>query len=94
MMMNSSDSSLTASSISFAADMVKIAWQETAWEYKRPSVVFKPQLLKDGNMWCALFGDNLQVGIAGFGETPAAAMYAFDTAWLSENGSHIIERKG
>ncbi len=81
-----------ASAVLLAADMAKAAWQEAAWEQQRPSVVFKPTLSKDGNMWCALFGENLQEGVAGFGETPAKAMYAFDTAWTSPNGSHIIPR--
>lgn len=92
-MMNEQWSQSAASSIAHAADMAKIAWQEAAWEQMRPSVVFKPALSKDGNMWCALFGDNLQKGVAGFGETPAKAMYAFDSAWLHPSGSHIIEPK-
>lgn len=29
---------------------------------------------KDGNQWCALYGEDLQVGIAGFGKTPFLAM--------------------
>lgn len=29
---------------------------------------------KDGNKWCALYGEDLQVGIAGFGDTPFMAM--------------------
>jgi len=86
------DSNMAANAICFAADMAKAAWQEAAWEYQRPSVVFRPHLSKDGNMWCALLGDNLQEGVAGFGDTPAKAMYAFDVAWGKENGSHIIER--
>lgn len=57
------------------------------------SAVLKPALLKDGDMWCVLYGDNLQVGIAGFGPTPALALIAFETAMCAENGSHIIERK-
>lgn len=89
--MNDEYSRLASSSISHAADMVKIAWQEAAWERLRPSVVFKPVLSKDGNMWCALFGDNLEEGVAGFGETPAKAMYAFDSAWHQPSGSDIIE---
>lgn len=84
---------LASSDISHAANMIKIAWQEAAWEQQRPSVVFNPKLFKDGDMWCALFGDNLQEGIAGFGPRPGDAMWAFDTAWLTESGSHIIERK-
>lgn len=84
---------MAANAICHAADMAKISWQEAALEYQRPSVVFKPTLSKDGNMWCALLGDNLQEGVAGFGPRPADAMWAFDSAWLSESGSYIIERK-
>jgi hypothetical protein len=30
----------------------------------------KPKFSKDGDMYCYLLGDNLQEGIAGFGEIP------------------------
>ena len=56
--------------------------------------VLKPSLTKDGDMWCAMHGDDLQVGIAGFGETPALALMAFETAMCRVSGSHIIEKKG
>lgn len=79
--MNRDDSNMAANAICFAADQAKAAWQEAAWEHMRPCVVFKPTLSKDGDMWCALFGENLQEGVAGFGETPSKAMYAFDAAW-------------
>ena len=92
-MTDSAYQELAMNAVCHAADMAKISWQEAAWEYQRPSVVFRPTLSKDGNMWCALLGDNLQEGVAGFGETPAKAMYAFDTAWLHHSGSHIIPRK-
>jgi hypothetical protein len=49
-----------------------------------PSAVYRPTLSADGTMWCALLGDNLQDGVAGFGETPAAAMLAFDKAFWNE----------
>lgn len=29
---------------------------------------------RDGNQWCALYGEDLQTGIAGFGNTPFLAM--------------------
>ena len=45
-------------------------------------------------MWCALLGANLQEGVAGFGTTPAKAMWAFDTAWHHEDGSHVIKESG
>jgi len=82
---------LASSSISHAADMVKASWQAAAWEQMRPCVVFKPTLTRDGNMWCALLGENLQVGVAGFGETPAEAMYDFDAAWNDKSGQRIIQ---
>lgn len=58
------------------------------------AAVMKPALSKDGNMWCALHGDNLQVGVAGFGSTPALALAAFETAMCVESGSHVISKKG
>ena len=60
---------------------VAYEWQISASEQTRPCVVFKPTLSRDGNQWCALFGTNLHDGVAGFGKTPAEAMYAFDQAW-------------
>lgn len=66
--------------------------QEIAGYHATWFSVLKPKLSKDGNMWCALHGEDLQVGIAGFGPTPAKALLAFDAAMCSENGSHIIER--
>lgn len=55
-----------------------------AQEMARPSVLFKPTLSADGNMWCALLGENLQEGVAGFGKTPSEAMTAFDQAFYTE----------
>lgn len=52
-----------------------------ARQHARPSAVYRPALSLDGNAWCALYGDNLQIGIAGFGDSPDEAMRAFDAAW-------------
>lgn len=54
------------------------------YEMMRPSVLFRPEIFPDGTMWCALLGADLQVGIAGFGETPAAACAEFDKAFWNE----------
>lgn len=67
--------------ISFAVDIVKQEYINAAFEQQRPSVLFKPALMVDGDQWCALLGDNLQEGVAGFGDTPAKAMWAFDEAF-------------
>jgi hypothetical protein len=43
-----------------------------------PSTHLRPRLYPDGDMWCALYGENLQDGLAGFGKTPEGAMADFD----------------
>lgn len=55
-----------------------------AQEMARPSVLFKPTLSVDGDMWCALLGENLVEGLAAFGKTPYDAMLAFDQAFYKE----------
>ena len=52
-----------------------------ASEMQRPSTIYRPGISLDGNKWCALYGDNLQDGVAGFGDSPAEAMAAFDAEW-------------
>ncbi len=54
-------------------------------EMQRPSVLYRPAISIDGNQWCALYGDDLQDGIAGFGDTVADAMADFDKAWHTWN---------
>lgn len=40
--------------------------------------LLKPKVTIDGNMYCVLYGENLQEGIAGFGETLMKAIYDFN----------------
>lgn len=47
----------------------------------RPSYIFKPELTVDGNQWIALYGKDLQDGVAGFGNSPEEAYLSFDKAW-------------
>lgn len=49
-------------------------------EMRRPSVLYRPTLILDGNAWVAIYSD-LPTGVAGFGASPAEAMEAFDKAW-------------
>ena len=53
-------------------------------EYERPSVLYRPTLYVDGDKWCALLGENIQIGVVGFGASPDEAMRAFDTAWFEK----------
>ncbi len=43
-----------------------------------PSTHLRPRLFPDGDRWCALYGDDLQCGLAGFGKTPEGAIADFD----------------
>ncbi len=60
------------------------AAQEIAAQMTRPSVLFRPIISQDGDMWCALLGGSLADGVAGFADTPDKAMYAFDSAWYAK----------
>ena len=50
-------------------------------EQLRPCILFKARVFQDGDMFCALLGDNIQEGIVSFGETPDKAMREFDKVW-------------
>jgi hypothetical protein len=53
-------------------------------ELRRPSIILKPSLSIDGNQWRALFGENLQDGVAGFGDSPELAYLDFDRSWYAK----------
>ncbi len=58
-----------------------LAAQTAEMERLRPSMQLRPRLFIDGNQWCALYGENLQDGVAGFGNSPHEAMLDFDKEW-------------
>ncbi len=55
-----------------------------ACEKQRPFMLLGPKIYIDGDEWCALHGDNLQDGVAGFGETPNLAACDFDHNWNTQ----------
>lgn len=66
------------SAISRAAQEMSEAVQRAAAVYKRPSVFLRPRLSIEGSRWCALYG-----AVAGFGDSPSAAMLDFDNNWTA-----------
>ena len=68
----------------YAAEAMASSARSYYSELSAPSIVFRPSLSIDGNQWCALYGDNLQGGVAGFGDSPASAMADFDRAWYAK----------
>lgn len=79
--------------LGFYADMARNAVLAAAAQYERPSVLFRPRLYLDGNMYCALYGDDLMSGCAGFGRTADAAMEDFDKNWRSQEAPKLTEGK-
>ena len=75
------EQSMREANISHYVEMSANAVQCAAAEYERPSVLFRPSLSIDGDQWCALYGDDLQSGVAGFGDSPTEAMWDFDRKW-------------
>lgn len=71
-------------SASFAFERIACRWMEAASEHDRPSVLLRPSLCIEGNQWCALYGEDLQAGVAGFGDSPALAFADFDRNWMAK----------
>ena len=65
-------------------EMAFEAVRSAASEHQRPSTMMRPKLYKDGDQWCALYGDDVQSGVTGFGESPQQAMWEFDAAWYAD----------
>lgn len=87
------ESAIRDANLSHYVQMASAAIAESASiaaaEYQRPSVLMRPAISIDGNQWCALYGDNLQDGVAGFGDTPAAAMIDFDKTWFTQTARGV-----
>ena len=78
------EAAMRDANLSHHAEMAANSVHCAAAEYERPSVLFRPKVFIDGNQWCALYGDDLQDGVAGFGDSPAKAMWDFDRAWAKD----------
>lgn len=83
-MLNDEYQNMAANAICHAANMSQAAVESALGHYTTPSVIWKPRLFIDGNQWCALFGEDLQSGVAGFGDSPAEAMWDFDKTWYAK----------
>lgn len=77
------DAAMQRLDISWLGAQAQNAISAVEMEYTRPSVMFKPKLTIDGNSYCALYGEDIMSGCAGFGATADAAMRDFDRNWQS-----------
>jgi hypothetical protein len=83
-MLDGHDSTLAMHAICEAAYQSRDRIVEAASAYDKPSFLYRPKLFIDGDHWCALYGDDLQNGIAGFGKSPYEAICKFDDAWYAK----------
>lgn len=64
-------------------ELLNIEFNKISYE-ENFAVILKITPTRDGDKWVVLYGANLHDGVAGFGDTPWAAMRAFHDAMLSE----------
>ena len=64
--------------ISCVTQQIQNAVSNIEIQLTRPCILLKPKIYIDGHKWCVLYGDNLQDGLAGFGNSPELAMLDFD----------------
>jgi hypothetical protein len=72
---------MAENAIVFAAERVANQISNMVSNIDLPHVRMRPTLSSDGNKWIALYGDNLQTGVVGIGESPCEAMFHFDCEW-------------
>lgn len=75
------DQSRQAFDISHLVQQIQAEVYAVAYELRRPSVVFRPDISADGSKWSMLLGPNIQSGVVGFGDTPEEAARDFDQNW-------------
>ena len=51
--------------------------------------LLQPKVYPDGNMWCVLYGENIQEGIAGFGNTIYEAIMDFNAQFHKATGGGV-----
>lgn len=78
---SSVEQAMRDANISHYIEMAMGAIRQAASCHEEPSAIYRPKISIDGNKWCALYGDNLQDGVAGFGDSPELAMRDFNANW-------------
>jgi len=61
-----------------------VGMYEYACKMNEPFTIYRPRLFTDGNQWCALYGENIQDGVAGFGDSPEKAVEDFNREWVEK----------
>jgi hypothetical protein len=91
--MNSEDSACIRDAALSHISNVGNELYEAAEKLNSFAIAYKLVPFRDGNQWCVLLGPDLQVGIAGFGDTPAKAIADFDRAMHSPIKDYLKKEK-
>lgn len=83
-MLTESDRDRIVQAFAFAADTEARCIQNLYSERDRPFYHMKAKLFIDGDKWCALYGENIQEGLCGFGSSPFEAICEFDTNYYKK----------
>jgi hypothetical protein len=83
-MLNENDSAWLSRELHSKAMDIEDEIKDALAHYTEPSAIYRPKLYIDGNAWCALYGDNIQDGVCGFGASPQDAMIDFNKSFNEE----------
>ena len=82
------------SDVSNDAYLSRMAIVEACMFISSPHARMRPRVYPDGNQWCALYGEDLMMGVCGFGDTPEAACADFDKNWSLQRAAVAAIQKG
>lgn len=82
---NAVENAIRDMNLSFYFENAMSAIAQAASCHEEPSAIYRPKIYMDGDQWCALYGDNLQDGVCGFGDSPALAMNDFNKNWYTKS---------
>lgn len=77
------ESAIREMNISHCVSVALSGIHSAAASHEEPSAIYRPKLFIDGNVWCALYGEDPQNGVAGFGKSPSLAMQDFNKNWYA-----------
>lgn len=69
--------------LSLALEKFNYTMSEIKDEMTKPSVLYRPRIYPDGNMWCCVYGE-MPLCVVGFGKTPKDAVNAFNASFYCE----------
>lgn len=80
-MLDQENQAAIVNQFSYATEAMSNSARNIEINLSQPHILLRPKMFRDGNQWCCLYGDSLQEGVCGFGDSPYQAAMAFDGEW-------------